>query len=170
MLHAKIPPGTQNENIYSVIRHIIPVSYENTYAYLFKRKPTVVSVPHHTMVLFYRNLMLQIFLSFRIDYLMEINGKTIDVPIFPPYFDGSGSDQWGMINPQLLNFSSNETTIEEETVSFKMNSTVEGELVGVDMNTGKITDGKFDPKKIVGFFLDHAGTGIKLPTDNDKKA
>lgn len=168
LLKAKVPPGVKNPNIYSVIRHIIPGNYDSTFAYLFKRKNTAPLVPPHTMILLYKNVMLQIFLSFRIDYLMEMNGKTVDVSIFPPYFDGSGSDKWGLVSPQLIDLSSNEITSEEETISFRMAPTNQDELMCIDMNTGKPTDGKFDPNNIVGFFLDHDQRGIQLPkSDNE---
>lgn len=169
LLHAKVPPGVQNVNIYSVIRHIIPGNYENTFAYLFKRKPTASLVPPHTMVLFYKNLMLQLFLPFRMDYFHEVSGKKVDVPFFPPYFDGTGSDEWGVVSPQLLDLSSNKTTSEEETVSFRMALSDQDKVMSVDMNTGKPTEGKLDPTKIVGFFLDHTGEGIQLPTKENKK-
>lgn len=165
LLQAKKQLGAMNPNIYCVIRHSLPGNYEDCFAYLFRRKTGVDSVPPHTMVLFYKNVMLQIFLSFQLEYLTTMEGKSVDVPIFPPYFDGTGSDQWGSVVPQLLDFSSNESITEEERIGFGMQPVDEGQIAGINLATGKKAEGTYDPNRIVAFCLAPEGTVVQLPED-----
>lgn len=144
--------------------HHLSKPYKYTGAFLFKRKDPLGNQPPFSLVLFYGQLMYQIYIPFSVSYLRAIHGKTIDVPLLPPISPCENWDHKFML--ETVSLDSVEPTTRKQTVTIAPNDT-NIERVAIDGNSGKLVKGYiYNPHNIVKFmFIEDDGFSISLPND-----
>ena len=71
-------------DILSVYIHNLSTAFTYTGIFLFKKRDPATDEPPLSLILFYGQIMYQIYIPFSYEYLKRTNGKTITCPMLPP--------------------------------------------------------------------------------------
>lgn len=136
-------------NAFGVVKHILSHRMPYTGIFLFKNREPNSFCPPYTFVLFYGQIILQIFISFSKSYIERVVGKVVQAPILIPFIpDKSISKFHYYREDEILDSLESKSSFQKLIIE----ADVDVNMEAMDIITRKLVDAKFDPnnaKKII---------------------
>ncbi len=141
----------------------LPNYYINVSGILYRKLNNKVNTTTHTFLLFYNSFMLQIFIPLNND---DRSIKHFEVPLAPPFFDGSGDPSLRHLYTICQDFSSGDKVTDDvEVLTLGIDKDQYENMVAYDPKTKKITKKEYDPSEIVGIYITGDDFEITLSDD-----
>jgi hypothetical protein len=143
-----------------IFGHRLPKEYKDPFGILFRKRESTMNTTTNTFLLFYNSFMLQIFLPYHSDDRSIVH---FEVPLAPPYFDGSGDEELKHLYQTCEDFSSGQKVSDDvEVLTLGIDKTQYENIVAYDPITKKITKKQYNPSEIVGIYLSDKDFEIPL--------
>jgi hypothetical protein len=135
-----------------LVGYRLPNAYETPFGMLFKKVDDNMNATTHTFVLFYKSMMLQIFLPFHLDHFRHYSD--LRCPALPPLFDGTGDEKWVDHGAIYDNLASTEVKRDgEEVITFQIDPASLKDMVCFDPKTNKFVDKQFDFSEVASIII-----------------
>lgn len=169
----KLDSASTTSNIFSVFKHWLPdTNYQKPILILLKKRETNSKQITNTLILFFKNIMFQIFLPFNCNDIENCNSSSsFESPIAPPFLFSPPAKDYPIIHTQIDALMSNESKPVEETLNFMVDPEFLKNAVSIDLNNVNLRDENFDFKNIAGlyFFDSSEKFEFKIKGDINKK-
>jgi len=140
--------------------YVLPISYDTIFGMLFKKIHPEKNAATNWFVLCYSSYMFQIPLPFnRMDFPFY---SKLEVPVFPPMFDGTGADHWQHSSFAIVDLTSIEKKSDDISIMGVQPKVDLQSLVAIDRETGEEVPGTLDPSKIIGVYMVHENFNIDI--------
>ncbi len=135
-----------------VVGFRLPNAYDNPFGMLFRKNNDNINATTHTFILFYKSMMLQIYLPFNPTDIKHY--RNLDCPYLPPLFDGTGDEKWVDHGRIYENLSSTDVKVDgEDIITFNIDPEDLRKFVCFDPAIKQFVDKKFNFSDVASIIM-----------------